>query len=1055
MRLFRIVAMQVLAAVLLFGSYVLAQTATGSISGMVQDESGAVIPGAHVGVNNVDTGISRSVVTDAGGRYHVTSLIPDHYEVQAAMTGFETGVRTGIQLTVGSDLEINIVLRVGQVTEKTVVSAEAPLVETMSGTVSGLVDDKAIRDLPLNGRSFDQLISLQSSAPQIRMRNSTSTVAGVGPTYTVHGARDQANRFLLDGTELLQAGFQTDMPGGALGINMGVEAIREFAVLTSNYGAAYGKRNGAIVNIASRSGTNQFHGSAFEFLRNSALDARNFFDRQIPPFRRNQFGGAFGGPIRKDQTFFFGTYEGLRQSLGLSVIETVPDNNARQGLLPDPQNGGRLTDVGLNPAVKPFLATFPLANGRNFGDGTAEAIFSPSQVSSQDFYLARMDHRLSDKDSFFARYNYSQAETLPVSNIVYWGFQAPSNIQVLTLEENRSYSTTVNTLRASFSRSTLASNAIPTVPLDPSLVFLPGAKSLGGLSFGLSATQAGQNSGSLTGQGASGTIGTFVLNQFAIGDDVFHQLGPHSLRLGVQVQRLQNNQRKPNTPYGNFQFTDVRSFITGKPINFAAPNPAGGGDPTKAFRQTYTAGYFQDDYKVGRNLTLNLGLRWEFLTPPTEASGNRIANYHVQVVNGISVLDTNPTLGAPFYASHKHNFTPRLGFAWDILGDGKTAVRGGFGMFYDQIETEFKAITTSNPPFFGTVQVPNPPFPFGFSGGTFTSGQIAPEVIDTGLSVPVRMQYNLNIQRQITSNTVFTIGYVGSEAYHLTRRLDLNTTMPQILPGGVYFYPSTAPRINPSLASSNVIGSDATSSYQGMEMDVNQRLSHGLRYKVSFTYAKNIDTSSATVSFYATGNTNATMQPDNLRLDRGLSSFDVRRNMVANLTYDLPWQNSSRAAARWIGGWQVSGIFTLSDGMPFTGLTGFNRSNNKQNVVSDRPNLLPGKSNHPVLGGPNKYFDPTAFALPPAGFYGNLGRNTMLSPGLANLDFTLTKLIPVSERIKVDFRAEFFNLLNRANFGLPGNTIFNSSGAIVGNAGRITSTVTTSRQIQFGLKLLF
>lgn len=1059
-------ALEILGMIMFFVLPLAAQTGSGSISGVVQDESGAVVPGASVTITNLDTGISRAVVTDAGGRYRAPSLIPDHYSAQAELTGFETAIRTGIQLTVGSELEINIVLKVGQVSQKTVVVAEAPMVETMSGTVSGLVDDKAIRDLPLNGRSFDQLIGLQSSAPQIRMRNSTSTVAGVGSTYAVHGARDQSNRFILDGTELLQAGFQTNMPGGSLGINMGVEAIREFAVLTSNYGAAYGKRNGAIVNIASRSGTNQVHGAAFEFLRNSDLDARNFFDRKIPPFRRNQFGGAIGGPVRKDRTFFFGDYEGLRQSLGLSVIETVPDDNARKGLVPervaDPAhpgqfiNTGRFIDVGLNPAVKPFLATFPIANGRNFLDGTAEAVFSPNQVSSQAFYLGRMDHRFSDKDSFFARYNFSHSQTLPVSNLIYWGFESPSSIQVLTLEETRTYTATVNTLRASFSRSTLGSDAIPTVPLDPSLVFLPGAKRLGGLSFGLSATQAGQNSGVLTGQGASGTIGEFALNQFAVADEVYHQLGAHSLQMGAQFQRLQNNQHKPNTPYGNFQFGDLTTFLTGKPLNFAAPSPTGGGDPTKAFRQSYVDAFIQDNYRVGRNLTLNLGLRWEFMTPPTEASGNRIANYHVHSIgNGVFALDSQPTLGAPFYKSHKTNFAPRLGFAWDVTGDGKTAIRGGVGMFYDQIETEFKAITTSNPPYFGTLQVANPSFPFGFSGGIGANAQFAPEVIDTNLSVPVRFQYNLNIQRQLTANTAVTIGYVGSQAYHLSRRLDLNTTVPSTSPEGVRFYPATNPRLNPALASSNTIAADATAVYQGMELEFSQRVSHGLRYKASFTYAKNIDTSSATVSFYATGSTNATMQPDNLRLDRGLSSFDVRRNLILNLTYDLPWQKSKNTALRWIGGWQFSGILSLSDGMPFTALTGFNRSNTKANVISDRPNLLPGKSNNPVLGGPNKYFDPNVFALPPAGFFGNMGRNTMISPGLANLDCTLDKLFPLTERFKLDFRAEFFNFLNRANFGLPSNTIFSSTGALQGNAGRITSTVTTSRQIQFGLKLQF
>lgn len=1046
----------VVCVTLLFHLSALAQTSTGAISGVVQDESGAVISGAKVTIMDVDTGISRSVVTEAGGRYHVPSLIPDHYQLRVEMTGFEAGVRNGIQLTVGGELEINLMLKVGQVSQVAEVTAEAPMVETVTGTVSGLVDDKAIRDLPLNGRSYDQLIALESSAPQNRLRDTSGPRGGASGVYAVHGARGQANQFLLDGTEVVDAATTSDLPGGALGINLGVEAIREFSILTSNYGAAYGKKQGAIINVATRSGTNQYHGSAFEFLRNSDLDARNFFDRSIPPFKRNQFGGALGGPIRKDRTFIFGTYEGLRQNLGLSVIEVVPDNNARLGLMPDRQNPGQFINVGLNPAVKPFLAAFPLANGRNFGDGTAEAVFSPSRVSTDNFYMARIDHRLSDKDSLFGRYLFADPQAHTDSDIVYWAERDVSTSHLLTIQETRAYSTTVNTIRAGFLRSTLAVDVLPTIPLDPSLSFLTGDKFLGLIGFQNSSIGAGGGilSGALSPEGSSGTGYWSVINMFSVGDELFHQRGSHSLQMGGQFQRIQNNFHKTASPDGSFQFTDLTSFLTGRPTNFSAPVPNGGADPTKAYRQFYVDGYIQDDWKVYRNFTLNLGVRWEFMTPPTEASGNRISNYHVHIVNGLSVLNDNPTVGSPFYASHKKNFAPRVGFAWDIRGDGKTAVRGGFGMFYDQSGTAFKAQTTRNLPYLGILQVPNPPFPLGFSGGAGRAGVPVAEVVDSALGIPMLWQWNLNIQRQITSNTVFTIAYVGSQGYHLTRRSDLNTTMPQILPGNLRFYPATAPRINPLLGASTVVTADATSVYHGLDVQMMQRLTRGLRYKVSFTYSKNIDTASGDTGGIALGYTNLTMQADNLARDRGLSGFDTRRNLVSNLTYDLPWQNSTRAMARWVGGWQVSGIVTLTDGMPFTALTGFNQSRDKASFVSDRPDLVPGRSN-PVSGGPDRYFDPTAFALQTPGFYGNAGRNTMIAPGLANLDLTVAKIIPVRENLKVDFRAEFFNVLNRANFGLPSNTIFNSNGAIQGNAGRISSTVTTSRQIQFGLKLLF
>ena len=386
-------AMKVLGVVFIFTSAAFAQTATGSISGVVQDESGAVISGVNVTVTNTDKGISTSFVTDASGRYHVPALISGPYEIQAQIAGFETGVRQGIQLTVGSELQINLVLKVGQVAQKTVVTAEAPLVETATSAMAGLVDDKTIRDLPLNGRSFDQLIALESSAPVYRQQTgSTATL------YSINGGRSQSNMYLMDGTEMLSAAQKQTNPGGALGINMGVDAIQEFSILSSNYSPAYGKKGGGVINIATRSGTNGIHGSAFEFLRNSYLDAKNFFDpgTKAPPLKRSNFGGAVGGPIRKDHSFFFGNYEGLRLNSSATNVKTVPDANAHNGLLPGP-NG--LNNVGVAAAMKPYLASlYALPNGRTFGDGTGEFISNTPAKNVQDYYLGRFDQRISDKD---------------------------------------------------------------------------------------------------------------------------------------------------------------------------------------------------------------------------------------------------------------------------------------------------------------------------------------------------------------------------------------------------------------------------------------------------------------------------------------------------------------------------------------------------------------------------------------------------------------------------------------------------------------------------------
>ena len=1043
-------------AIIVFVLLSSAAFAQSSISGLVQDQTGAVIPGAKVTITDVDTGVARSVVSDAGGRYSVPSLIPDHYEVTAEMTGFSAEVRRGIQLTIGSELEINMALRVGQASEKLEVTTEAPMVETLSGSVSGLVNDQQIRDLPLNARTLDQLISLESSTPTFRNGNH-SAQSGVELTYISHGGRDQMNEFLLDGQQMIGAYQYGTEPGGALGYNEGVDAIREFQVLTSNPSAAFGKKAGAIVNMASRSGTNQIHGSAFEFLRNSDLDARNFYDHAIPPFRRNQFGGSMGGPIIKDRTFFFFSYEGLRQALGLSVVETVPNNLARQGFVPG--TNGQLTNVGVNPAVAPFLTLFPLANGLDFGNGTAQAVFSPSQVSSQDFYLGRVDHRISDKDSIFVRYTASPASTHTISPTIYQGITTTSQNQMTTIQETRVISpTTVNTIRVGLSRPTTYTDHPTTAPPSNSsaLDFIPGTPQPGQITFALTSTTVGAGGltlGSITNSPGGTNPTTVAVTEWTLGEELVRQQGPHSLHFGFDAQPyIQDNQNNVSNRFGVMQFASLTTFLQAKPTSFAGPNPAEVLDGNKSYRQSYTDAYVQDDYKVRRNLTLNLGVRWEFMSPPWETY-NRISNYHLQVINGLRVLNSLPTVGSPIYASHYNNVAPRVGFAWDVFGDGKMAIRGGFGMFFDQEEALYRAGVTANAPFAQVLQVANPPFPFGFSGNG-TPALPSANADSTDLKVATRIQYNLSIERQIR-NTVFKIGYVGSEAYHLTTKSDMNEIVPTIEPGNVYFFPSNGQRANPALASTVFWGGSATSSYQGLDLSASQRLSHGLQYKVNFTWSKNIDSASDTVSGLALGNTNVIMENNQLGWDRGLSAFNLARNFVGNVTYDLPWVNSKNATARWIGGWQIAAIVTVQDGFPFTALTGFNRSQSKANTTSDRPNLASGLTSVPIIGSPTEYFNPNVFTLPTAGFYGSLGRNTLIGPGLANVDFNVTKIFPIGERVKLNFRAEFYNALNRPNFALPGNQVFTSTGAVNPAAGVIQSTVTTSRQLQFGLKLVF
>ena len=1048
------------------------QTSTGTIAGTVQDATAAVVPGATVTVTNSDTGIKRTAVTDEVGRYHMPGLIPGSYEVQVQATGFQTEIRKGIQLTVGSEIAINLSLQVGQVEQTTIVTAEAPLVETSTSTISGLVTEQTIQDLPLNGRSFDQLISLQSSAPTIRARGRTS-LTGQSDVFSVSGARTQSNQFLMDGTEVVGAGSITTLPGGVLGKNMGVEAVQEFTVLTSNYSAAYGKRSGGVINVATRSGTNSLHGSVFEFLRNDNLDARNFFDidpenpleRSDPPeFRRNQFGFAVGGPLRRDRSFFFGTYEGLRESLGETSIALVPDNNARQGLLEGP--AGTFENVGVAANVRDYMTLFPAPNGQVFHDGTAESHNSPTRPSQQDFFLVRVDHRISDKDSVFARYNFTQADLQDPDDNPFFASFDDNRDQVLSLEAKRVYPKALHTLRFGFTRAHVFTDSLPVIDIDPSLVFLPGAKTIGPINFGTSTV-----GGTLT-QAGTGTSAErrFTVNQFEVAEQTYYYRGSHSFVFGGNLQRIQHNENFQNSVRGSFEFANLRNFLRGVAQRFRAPAPTTTGiaDATKAYRQIFFSVYAQDDYKAFPNVTLNLGVRYEMMSVPVEASGNRISNFRGQGINGVRFLNATPTTGEPFFQPHHKSFAPRLGFAWDLKGDGKTALRGGFGMFFDQIESEFRFFTANNAPFFSLTQVDSPPFPSGFGTGTGSVRTLAPDSIDYFIDVPTRLYWNFTLQRQVAANTVVNAGYVGSESYHLTRNSDQNAALPITLSDGTKFYPLTSTGGNPprkvtTLGGNRFVSTDANASYHGMQLDVIQRLASGFRAKASYTLAKSIDNASVVIAQHSTGTPANTMDPDDLGRDRGLSSFDVRQNLTLNFNYDLPWTNQDDLLGRIVGGWQVGSIVSIQDGTPFTAQTGFAFSRDQNRSIADRPNLKPGRSNNPVLGGPNKYYDASAFELPPAvpgqapgGVYGNLGRNTIIGPGLVNFDFDLAKTIPVTEQVRMDFRAEFFNLFNKANFGLPDFTLFTATDGVVRPAaGRISTTTTTSRQVQFGLKLIF
>src|SRR6266702_1131771 len=843
-------AIHVLGAILgvLFLSLSLfSQVNSGTISGVVQDSSGALIAGATITIRHVDTGTARTVTSDEGGRYIAPVLPLGNYELQAQQSGFQTEIRKGITLTVGREEVINLTLRVGQQTQSVTVTEAAPLVNTTTASISGLVAEREVKDLPLNGRSFDNLITLNPGAVNYSaLKSGPSVGSGEGAYFTVAGRRPLDNLFLLNGIEYTGSSNIGITPGGVSGQLLGIDAVREFNVLTDAYSAEYGKRAGAQVTAVTQSGSNQLHGSLFEFLRNSALDARNFFDppseglggQRIPPFKRNQFGGSLGGPIKKDKAFLYGSYEGFRQRLGLPNVAIVPDDSARQGFLPcnvvTKQNlRGNVIDPLTN---SPFLYNFPrpvscggstdshlvpinadqkmltfaknlwpepngpeqLVNG--LPTGVAENFNSPLQRIREDFGTVRFDENISAKDTFTAAATGDDGYNLsPLINPLF-GTVARLRSQVDSLQETHAFSPQlINTVRAVFSRAVFWYDSPALDPtLTPDLTLFAGRPS-GPIAIG-GASAAAVNSFTPAGGGISGNIWN-NRNLFTGSDDVQLIRGKHQMSFGVWVQRIQVNANSAGRGNGEADFTSLQTFLEGIPINFV-------GVPNKTvmyWRSTVGAWYVQDVIQLRPNLTLRAGIRHEFTNGWNEKYG-RASNY-IPDASGAPLSDTQNSathIGtSPFTQNNATKlFSPRVGLAWDPFGNGKTSIRAGFGMYYTLLD-DLNFQLDFNAPNNAQFQYRNVPLSKylpvipgqslkPFCGPGLPLPVLAPLPSCTPLTpwgtqvnpkTPTAVEWNYFIEQQVSQNMSIRVGYVGSHAYHNVIDIDANSVAPQICSG--------------------------------------------------------------------------------------------------------------------------------------------------------------------------------------------------------------------------------------------------------------------------------
>ena len=1098
-----------------------AQVSGATLSGLITDLSGASIPNATVTIRNVGTEELREVLSNSEGFYSAPNLLPGSYDVSASAEGFAKAVQKGITLTVGAQQSLSLSLKPGKVTEVVDVTGTPPDVQSTTSAVSSTVDSRTVRELPLNGRDWTSLATLEPGVATIPNQATASFNAnkgnrGFGNQLTDSGHRPNENSYRLNGISIND--YTNAAPGGATGLNLGVDAIQEFSVITTGYTAEYGRTSGAVINAITKSGTNQIHGTGFFFDRDSVFDARNYFDGPtIAPFRRIQFGGSAGGPIVKDRTFIFGSYEGFRQSQSASGTIHVPDA------------ASRATAV---PAIQPYLALWPVAPaGAPDAGGIQTFNVNVATIANENYFITRLDHKISTADSVTGSYFFDsgpQSQADPLANTVHQVF---SRRQTGSFEETHLFgSQLVNTVRLGLSRALGKINdplSGDAVAKDASLAIAPGA----------SAPPQIPVPGLTTAYGLGGfNRFTHAWNSLQAADDAFLTKGTHSIKFGFAFEYMQYNVLEQLSPNGRMStYGSLADFLSNTPDQLNALAP--GGSHEVGLREKLFAGYIQDDWRARPNLTVNLGLRYEMVTRPTDANtvpGYTVNGYGVaaagfQEIISLSNCLSSPTACGPVGVNSPllqnptdKDFEPRIGLEWDPLKDGKTVVRAGFGMFdVLPLPYEFGLNTAATAPFQIIGAAPGATLGTGINQNVnFNEQKIRNRFIDAYPKRPYVMNWNLNIQHQVAPGYTLLLGYVGSRSLHLSAAADdINLVQPAAASGIGLVFPcdpsllgagstcanqQTGTRIDPNWgggAGIRPVLYDGASSYSALQSQLKKSFSQGVQGQISYTFGKCRDLSSAPVTGDSYLNSIAVplLLVKSARV--GACDFDVRQVLTGTLMWNLPSiKNSSRLVSTLTGGWELGTIVTATTGAPFTVTvgdgndplgTGFNGD-----FSMDFAGLTPGCN--PIHGGVNYlntncFTPPTApssfpiataanpFGCAPGSFpaspvapppgtefcsniLGNTGRNRFYGPGLTTVDFSIfknTRVPSISEAFNVQFRAEFFNILNHTNFLSPGflntfgqnNSVYDFNGSSLPTA--LNQTATTSRQIQLGLKLIF